>query len=221
RSRRRVRRRGHHGLRRRLPLGARQTPRGLGTARSEAHGRRRLPRRARRHRIARTRPAGIALMSLAKRMGAFERHLTWWVLACIVVGTGLGYLLPGTFAALGAMEVARVNLPVAVLIWLMIIPMLLKIDYGAMRQVTRHWRGMGVTVFVNWAIKPFSMALLAWVFIRHVFAPYLPAEQLDSYVAGLILLAAAPCTAMVFVWSHLCDGEPQFTLSQVALNDAI
>ena len=154
-------------------------------------------------------------------MSSFERYLTWWVLACIVVGTALGYLFPAVFAGLGDMQLAQVNLPVAVLVWLMIIPMLLKIDYGAMRQVTRHWRGMGVTVFVNWAVKPFSMALLAWVFIRNVFAPFLPTEQLDSYVAGLILLAAAPCTAMVFVWSHLCDGEPQFTLSQVALNDAI
>lgn len=168
-----------------------------------------------------TETAAAPVSSLSQRMGPFERHLTWWVLACIVVGTGLGYLFSGTFAALGSMEIAQVNLPVAMLIWLMIIPMLLKIDYGAMRQVTRHWRGMGVTVFVNWAVKPFSMALLAWIFIRHVFAPYLPAEQLDSYVAGLILLAAAPCTAMVFVWSHLCDGEPQFTLSQVALNDVI
>jgi len=119
------------------------------------------------------------------------------------------------------MEVAKVNLPVAVLIWWMIIPMLLKIDFGAMRQVGQHWKGIGVTLFINWAVKPFSMALLAWIFIRHLFAPYLPADQIDAYIAGLILLAAAPCTAMVFVWSNLCDGEPNFTLSQVALNDAI
>jgi ACR3 family arsenite transporter len=158
---------------------------------------------------------------LSRRMGSFERNLTWWVLACIVVGTGLGYLFPGIFATLGAAEIAKVNLPVAVLIWLMIVPMLLKIDYAAMGQVKRHWRGIGVTLFVNWAVKPFSMALLGWIFIRHVFADYLPAEQLDSYVAGLILLAAAPCTAMVFVWSNLCDGDPEFTLSQVALNDLI
>ncbi|TQM17012.1 ACR3 family arsenite transporter [Pseudoxanthomonas sp. 3HH-4] len=158
---------------------------------------------------------------LSRRMGGFERHLTWWVLGCIGVGTALGYLLPGAFAALGAAEIAKVNLPVAVLIWLMIIPMLLKIDFRAMGDVKRHWKGIGVTVFVNWAIKPFSMALLAWLFVRHVFADHLPAGQIDSYVAGLILLAAAPCTAMVFVWSHLCDGEPRFTLSQVALNDAI
>lgn len=162
-----------------------------------------------------------APVSLSKRMGPFERHLTVWVALCIVAGTGLGALFPDAFAALGAMEVAKVNLPVAVLIWLMIVPMLLKIDFAAMAEVGRHWKGIGVTVFVNWAIKPFSMALLAWLFIRQMFAPYLPAEQIDSYIAGLILLAAAPCTAMVFVWSHLCDGEPRFTLSQVALNDAI
>ncbi len=158
---------------------------------------------------------------LSRRMGGFERHLTWWVLGCIGVGTALGYLLPGAFATLGAAEIAKVNLPVAVLIWLMIVPMLLKIDFRAMGDVKRHWKGIGVTVLVNWAIKPFSMALLAWLFVRHVFANHLPAAQIDSYVAGLILLAAAPCTAMVFVWSHLCDGEPRFTLSQVALNDAI
>lgn len=165
--------------------------------------------------------AGLRPVSLSKRMSGFERYLTLWVVLCIAIGTGLGYLFPGGFAALSAMEVAKVNLPVAVLIWLMIVPMLLKIDFGAMGQVKRHWKGIGVTVFVNWAVKPFSMALLGWLFVRHVFAPYLPAEQLDSYVAGLILLAAAPCTAMVFVWSHLCDGEPRFTLSQVALNDVI
>ena len=160
-------------------------------------------------------------LSLSARMRVFERHLSLWVALCILVGTGLGHAFPGVFATLGSAEVAKVNLPVAVLIWLMIIPMLLKIDFGAMRQVKQHWRGIGVTVFVNWAVKPFSMALLAWIFIRHVFAPYLPAEQLDSYIAGLILLAAAPCTAMVFVWSNLCDGDPQFTLGQVALNDLI
>jgi ACR3 family arsenite transporter len=160
-------------------------------------------------------------LSLSRRMGVFERHLSLWVALCILVGTGLGHAFPGVFATLGSAEMAKVNLPVAVLVWLMIIPMLLKIDFGAMRQVRQHWRGIGVTVFVNWAVKPFSMALLAWIFIRHVFAPYLPAEQLDSYIAGLILLAAAPCTAMVFVWSNLCDGDPQFTLGQVALNDLI
>ena len=155
------------------------------------------------------------------RMPVFERYLTAWVLVCMAAGTGLGFLFPDLFARLGAAEIAQVNLPVAVLIWLMIIPMLLKIDFGAMREVGQHWRGIGVTVFINWAIKPFSMALLAWIFIRHWFAPYLPADQLDAYVAGLILLAAAPCTAMVFVWSRLCGGDATFTLSQVALNDLI
>ena len=155
------------------------------------------------------------------RIGFFERWLTLWVLLCIVAGTLLGHLLPDSFAALGGMQVAQVNLPVAVLIWLMIIPMLLKIDFGALGGVRRQWKGIGVTLFINWAVKPFSMALLGWIFIRHLFAGQLPAAQLDSYIAGLILLAAAPCTAMVFVWSNLCNGEPAFTLSQVALNDAI
>jgi len=154
-------------------------------------------------------------------MSFFERYLSLWVASCIVLGTALGHWAPGVFARLGALEVAKVNLPIAVLIWLMIVPMLLRIDLGAMRQVGRHWKGMGVTLFINWAVKPFSMALLAWLFVRHVFAGHLPAAQCDSYVAGLILLAAAPCTAMVFVWSNLCRGEPNFTLSQVAINDAI
>ncbi len=157
----------------------------------------------------------------APRMGGVERYLTLWVALCIVVGTALGHASPALFARLGSMEVARVNLPVAVLIWLMIIPMLLKVDFGAMRQVGQHWRGIGVTLFINWAVKPFSMALLGWFFLRHVFAAWLPAGQIDSYMAGLILLAAAPCTAMVFVWSNLCRGDANFTLSQVALNDAI
>jgi len=157
----------------------------------------------------------------APGIGFFERYLTLWVALCIVAGTLLGHLLPGTFEAIGHMEVAQVNLPVAGLIWLMIIPMLLKIDFGALADVRRQWKGIGVTLFINWAVKPFSMVLLGWIFVRHVFAAYLPAEQLDSYIAGLILLAAAPCTAMVFVWSNLCNGEPHFTLSQVALNDAI
>jgi ACR3 family arsenite transporter len=154
-------------------------------------------------------------------MSVFERYLTVWVALCIVGGIVLGQLLPGLFQAVGRMEVARVNIPVGLLIWVMIIPMLVKIDFGALHQVRSHWRGIGVTLFVNWAVKPFSMALLAWIFVRQVFAPWLPAEQLDSYVAGLILLAAAPCTAMVFVWSRLSDGDPYFTLSQVALNDII
>ena len=154
-------------------------------------------------------------------MGLFERYLTIWVALCIVAGVALGQLLPAPFQALGGMEIARVNVPVGVLIWVMIIPMLVKIDFAALHQVKSHWKGIGVTLFVNWAVKPFSMALFAWLFIRHVFAPYLPAQQLDSYVAGLILLAAAPCTAMVFVWSRLSDGDPYFTLTQVALNDTI
>lgn len=155
------------------------------------------------------------------RLGVFERYLTLWVAACIVAGTALGHALPGAFTTLSAWELANVNLPVAALIWIMIIPMLLKVDFGAMGDLRQHWRGIGVTVFVNWAVKPFSMALLGWIFIRHVFAAWLPADQIDAYIAGLILLAAAPCTAMVFVWSNLCGGEPKFTLSQVALNDAI
>jgi ACR3 family arsenite transporter len=157
----------------------------------------------------------------ASPLSFFERYLTVWVAVCIVVGIVLGQLFPGPVQAIGGMEIAQVNLPVGVLIWVMIIPMLLKIDFSAMGQVKSHIRGIGVTLFINWAVKPFSMALLAWIFIRHVFAPYLPAEQLDSYVAGLILLAAAPCTAMVFVWSRLTGGDPYFTLSQVALNDTI
>src|SRR5574340_911060 len=151
-------------------------------------------------------------------MSVFERGLTLWVALCIVAGIAFGQLFPAPFQALGRMEVAQVNLPVGLLIWVMIIPMLMKIDFGALHQVKSHWRGIGVTLFVNWAVKPFSMALLAWIFIRHLFAPYLPAEQLDSYVAGLILLAAAPCTAMVFVWSRLTGGDPYFTLSQVAFD---
>ena len=154
-------------------------------------------------------------------MSVFERYLTVWVFLCIVAGITLGQLFPTLFQVVGRMEVAQVNLPVGLLIWVMIVPMLLKVDFGALHQVRQHWRGIGVTLFVNWAVKPFSMALLGWIFIRHLFAPYLPADQLDSYVAGLILLAAAPCTAMVFVWSRLTNGHPLFTLSQVALNDTI
>lgn len=154
-------------------------------------------------------------------MSTFERYLTLWVAACIVVGIALGHLFPGVFQGIGSAEIAGVNMPVAVLIWLMIIPMLMKIDFAALGEVRRHWRGIGVTLLVNWAVKPFSMALLGWLFIGGVFRPYLPADQINSYIAGLILLAAAPCTAMVFVWSNLSDGEPHFTLSQVALNDLI
>lgn len=154
-------------------------------------------------------------------MSAFERYLTVWVALCIVAGVALGHIFPEFFHLLGSAEVANVNIPVAVLIWLMIIPMLLKIDFNALKQVTEHWRGIGVTLFINWAVKPFSMALLGWLFIGWLFRPYLPADQIDSYIAGLIILAAAPCTAMVFVWSNLTKGEPHFTLSQVALNNSI
>ena len=152
-------------------------------------------------------------------MSSFERYLSVWVAACIVAGIALGQFAPDVFQAIGRMEIAQVNLPVGLLIWVMIVPMLLKVDFGALGQVRQHWRGIGVTLFVNWAVKPFSMALLAWIFIRQVFADWLPADQLDSYIAGL--LAAAPCTAMVFVWSRLTGGDPVFTLSQVALNDTI
>lgn len=162
-----------------------------------------------------------AAVSASPKISNFERNLTWWVLGCIVVGITFGKLLPDLFQTIATIKVAEVNLLVAVLIWLMIIPMLLKIDFSAMGEVLQHTKGIGVTLFVNWLVKPFSMALLAWVFIRHLFAGMLPAEQIDSYIAGLILLAAAPCTAMVFVWSNLCNGEPKFTLSQVAINDAI
>jgi len=154
-------------------------------------------------------------------MSVFERYLTVWVFACILVGIAAGQLFPGLFQAVGRMEIARVNLPVGFLIWVMIIPMLVKVDFTALGEVRQHVRGIGVTLFVNWLVKPFSMALLAWIFVRHLFAPWLPADQIDSYIAGLILLAAAPCTAMVFVWSRLSNGDPMFTLSQVALNDAI
>lgn len=159
--------------------------------------------------------------STKPQMGLFERYLTLWVGLCIVAGILLGQAIPSVFHAIGTMTVAQVNLPVAVLIWLMIIPMLLKIDLAALKEVKDHWRGIMTTVGINWLVKPFSMALLGWIFISHLFRPYLPADQIDSYIAGLILLAAAPCTAMVFVWSNLVDGEPHFTLSQVALNDMI
>ena len=154
-------------------------------------------------------------------MNTFERYLSLWVFICIVAGIAIGQAMPGVFQAIGRMEVAQVNLPVGLLIWVMIIPMLVKVDFGALHEVKQHVRGIGVTLFVNWLVKPFSMAFLGWLFIRHLFADYLPADQLDSYIAGLILLAAAPCTAMVFVWSRLTNGDPLFTLSQVAVNDLI
>ena len=154
-------------------------------------------------------------------MSGFERYLTLWVFLCILLGIALGEFFPGVFQTIGAMEFAQVNVPVGLLIWVMVIPMLVKVNFGALHEVRQHVRGIGVTLFVNWLVKPFSMAFLAWLFIRHWFAPLLPADQLDSYIAGLILLAAAPCTAMVFVWSRLTNGDPLFTLSQVALNDTI
>jgi ACR3 family arsenite transporter len=163
----------------------------------------------------------VGKKSAGSSLSVFERYLTLWVFLCIIAGIVLGQLLPGVFQFIGRMEVAHVNLPVGILIWVMIIPMLMKVDFGALADVRQHVRGIGVTLFINWLVKPFSMALLAWLFIRQLFAPLLPADQLDSYIAGLILLAAAPCTAMVFVWSRLTDGDPLFTLTQVALNDSI
>lgn len=155
------------------------------------------------------------------KMNVFERYLTVWVFLCIISGIAVGQIFPTFFQSVGRMEIAQVNLPVGLLIWIMIIPMLVKIDFSALNEVRHHVRGIGVTLFVNWLVKPFSMAFLGWVFIRHLFADWLPADQIDSYIAGLILLAAAPCTAMVFVWSRLTGGDPLFTLSQVALNDSI
>ena len=163
----------------------------------------------------------IAKQSAGEPMSVFERYLTLWVFLCIVAGVVLGQALPDVFQAIGRLEVAQVNLPVGLLIWVMIIPMLVRVDFGALHEVRRHVRGIGVTLFVNWLVKPFSMAFLGWLFVRQVFASYLPADQLDSYIAGLVLLAAAPCTAMVFVWSRLSNGDPLFTLSLVALNDTI
>nr|WP_223163501.1 ACR3 family arsenite efflux transporter [Methylococcus geothermalis] len=159
--------------------------------------------------------------SKPQRLSVFDRYLTLWVVLCIVAGVGLGHLFPGAFHAVGRLEIGKINLPVAALIWLMIIPTLLKINLKAMKGVVQHWRGVGVTLLVNWGVKPFSMALLGWLFVGKLFRPWLPVDQIDSYIAGLILLAAAPCTAMVFIWSHLARGEPHFTLSQVALNDVI
>ncbi|NHN76205.1 ACR3 family arsenite efflux transporter [Azotobacter chroococcum] len=154
-------------------------------------------------------------------LGFFERYLTLWVFLCIVAGTLLGLFAPAASQAVGALEIAQVNLPVGVLIWVMIVPMLMKIDFGALHEIYQQKAGMGVTLFVNWAVKPFSMALFGWLFLKHVFAPWLPAGEIGSYMAGLILLGAAPCTAMVFVWSNLCGGNPNFTLTQVALNDLV
>lgn len=163
----------------------------------------------------------VAVETPRSALGVFERGLTVWVALCIVVGIVLGQIVPGVFRTLGSLEFAHINLPVGVLIWIMIVPMLMRVDLSALTDVRGHWRGFGVTLFVNWAVKPFSMALLGWIFVRHLFAPWLPADQQDSYIAGLILLTAAPCTAMVFVWSELVRGEANFTLTQVALNDTI
>lgn len=166
----------------------------------------------------------LAILTLTYRnnkMNIFERYLSLWVALCIAAGITLGQLFPSLVEGIAQVEIAKVNLPVGLLIWVMIIPMLVKVDFSSIHQVKQHWRGISVTLFINWAVKPFSMALLGWIFIRVLFAPYLPADQLDSYIAGLILLAAAPCTAMVFVWSRLTNGDPLFTLSQVALNDVI
>ncbi|AIO36729.1 sodium Bile acid symporter family protein [Burkholderia cenocepacia] len=168
-----------------------------------------------------TRVAAPAKAAAQPSIRFFERYLTVWVALCIVAGIALGQALPGLFQRIGRIEYAQVNLPVGLLIWVMIVPMLVKVDFGALHEVRRHVKGIGVTLVVNWLVKPFSMAFLGWLFVRHLFAPMLPADQLDSYVAGLILLAAAPCTAMVFVWSRLTGGDPLFTLSQVALNDSI
>jgi len=162
-----------------------------------------------------------AKKSAGAQMGIFERYLSLWVFICIITGVSLGHLFPSAFHFLGELQIARINIPVAVLVWLMIIPMLIKVDLNALKDVHKFWRGISVTLFVNWGVKPFSMALLGWVFVGYFFRDWLPAEQIDSYIAGLILLAAAPCTAMVFVWSNLSRGEPHFTLSQVALNDII
>ena len=165
--------------------------------------------------------ADSASRRAAPALGTFERWLTLWVALCILAGIMLGRWLPAPFQALGRLTVAQVNIPVAVLIWLMIVPMLVKVDFAALHRVAEEWRGIAVTVGINWLVKPFSMALLGWVFVGWLFRPLLAADQIDSYIAGLILLAAAPCTAMVFVWSNLSGGEPNFTLSQIALNDTI
>ena len=167
------------------------------------------------------RSAILILTKPNNKMNIFERYLSLWVALCIAAGIAFGQLFPSLIEGIAQIEIAKVNLPVGLLIWVMIIPMLIKVDFGALHQVKQHWRGISVTLFINWAVKPFSMALLGWIFIRVLFAPYLPADQLDSYIAGLILLAAAPCTAMVFVLSRLTNGDPLFTLSQVALNDLI
>ena len=163
-------------------------------------------------------------VTVRKRLHFFERYLSVWVAICMVVGVVLGKLLPSLADALRGLEFGRgsqINLPIAVLIWLMIIPMMMKVDFTSILRVGKRPRGVLITLFVNWMVKPFSMALIAWLFFRHIFAAWIPAAQADQYIAGAIILAAAPCTAMVFVWSYLADGDPAYTLVQVSLNDLI
>ena len=164
------------------------------------------------------------MSAAVKRLNLFERYLSLWVLVCMVVGVGLGKVLPGATASLSKLEFgqgSQVNVPIAVLIWLMIYPMMLKVDFTALGGIARKPRGLMVTLFVNWLVKPFSMAFLAWAFMQHLFAMWVEPEAARNYTAGLIILAAAPCTAMVFVWSYLTDGDPVYTLVQVAVNDVI
>src|ERR1022692_4261877 len=168
--------------------------------------------------------AGQFAQPAPKRLAFFERYLTVWVLLCMVVGVAFGKLLPDVTASLSKLEFgqgSQVNVPIGVLLWLMIYPMMLKVDFGAIGGIARRPKGLMVTLFVNWLVKPFSMAFLAWLFMQHVFAPWIEPEMAKNYTAGLIILAAAPCTAMVFVWSYLTDGDPVYTLVQVAVNDLI
>ena len=156
-----------------------------------------------------------------KRLGVFDRYLSVWVALCMIIGVLIGKTLPEHIAALRSIEISHINLPIAGLIWLMIYPMMLKVDFGSVLNVGKNPKGLLVTLFVNWLVKPFSMAFLGWLFFKHIFAPWIGAEAADHYVAGVIILAAAPCTAMVFVWSYLVEGEPAYTLVQVAVNDLI
>jgi ACR3 family arsenite transporter len=159
-----------------------------------------------------------------KSLGFFERNLSLWVGLCMAAGIAVGRLFPGATSALRSLELgagSQVNVPIMVLIWLMVAPMMMKVDFGAIRNVGREPKGLLVTLVVNWVVKPFSMAFLAWFFFRHVFVTWIAPAEADQYIAGAIILAAAPCTAMVFVWSHLTDGDPAYTLVQVALNDLI
>jgi len=163
-------------------------------------------------------------MSESKRLNVFERYLSLWVGLCMAAGVALGIAAPGFMSGLRGLEFgegSQINIPIAVLIWLMITPMMMKVDFGAIRDIGRRPRGLFVTLFVNWLVKPFSMALIAWVFFRVLFSPWIPPSDADQYIAGCIILAAAPCTAMVFVWSHLADGDPAYTLVQVSVNDLL